>query len=99
MPPIREKHFPIISDENSRHEMAIRWILDAEDIDPHTGKFSTATEADHICQPDEAVSRNLIHKRAQKQQNRTLSEGGTQMKKIVSFRKICTYSEYIQSKK
>ncbi|KAI1001388.1 hypothetical protein K3495_g6814 [Podosphaera aphanis] len=64
MPPIREKHFPIISDENSRHETAISWILDPEEIGPQTGNSSTATEADHICHPDEAILQNLIHKRA-----------------------------------
>ncbi|KAI0998012.1 hypothetical protein K3495_g10179 [Podosphaera aphanis] len=65
MPPIREKDFTIISDENSRHEMAISWVLDPDEIDPHTRKFSIATEASHICHRDEAVFRNLIHKRAQ----------------------------------
>ncbi|KAI1004993.1 hypothetical protein K3495_g3229 [Podosphaera aphanis] len=91
MPTIEEKHFHIISDENSRHKTAMSWILDPEEIDPHTEKFSAATEAYHIFYPHEVVFRKLVHKRAQKQRNRTMSECGTLTKKFVSYKKICTY--------
>ena len=56
MPPIKKKHLPITSDENSRLEMAISWILDPEEIDLHTGKAPTATEACNIYRLDVTVS-------------------------------------------
>ncbi|KAI0991476.1 hypothetical protein K3495_g16711 [Podosphaera aphanis] len=57
--------------------MAISWILDPEEVEPHTGKFSAVTaEAYHIFHPNESVFQKLTHKRPQKQRNRTMSEYG-----------------------
>ncbi|KAI0993430.1 hypothetical protein K3495_g14754 [Podosphaera aphanis] len=98
MPPMREKHFPSISDENSRHEMAISWILDPEEIDPHTEKSSIATEVYHICHPDEAVFRNLIHTRASQQRDRTMSECGTRTKKCASYKNMHMFQNTASAK-
>ncbi|KAI1003223.1 hypothetical protein K3495_g4983 [Podosphaera aphanis] len=54
--------------------MAILWILDPEEIDPHTGKSPTAMETYDICHADEAVFRKLIPKPTQTQRNRTMNE-------------------------
>ncbi|KAI1007271.1 hypothetical protein K3495_g952 [Podosphaera aphanis] len=95
---VREKRSPVISDEISQREMAISWILDPEEIDPHTGKSPTATEAYCICHPDEAVFRNLIHKRAQRQRNRTMSKCGPPMKKFVSYKNMHILQNTLKAK-